>query len=111
MLYVPPASWSKQQRHALANSLLVEYSNTPDQWEGGIAGGIVANIDAMVTATELSYSGASSWNDADMLQACNYGQGRTPGDGMQLNEYRAHYAVWAVLASPLILGTRYSYII
>jgi alpha-galactosidase len=104
MLYVPPGSWSEQEQHALANSLLVEYSNTPDQWVGGIAGGIVANIDAMVTANELSYSGASSWNDADMLQACNYGQGRTPGDGMLLNEYRAHYAVWAILASPLILG-------
>ena len=39
-----------------------------------------------------------------MLQLCNYGAGRTPGGGMALNEYRAHYAAWAILASPLILG-------
>jgi alpha-galactosidase len=66
--------------------------------------GIIANIDAMVTATNLSFSAPGSWNDADMLQVCNYGTGRTPGGGMTLAEYRAHYAVWAVLASPLILG-------
>lgn len=40
-----------------------------------------------------------------MLQVCSYGKGRTPGTGMTLNEYRAHYSVWAILASPLILGT------
>ena len=39
-----------------------------------------------------------------MLQVCNYGKGYTPGWGMTLSEYRAHYAVWAILASPLILG-------
>ena len=104
MLYTPPPVWTRDQKHALANSLLVEYANTPDQWVGGTAGGIIANIDAMLTATRLSDSAPGSWNDADMLQLCNYGTGRTPGTGMSLNEYRAHYAVWAILASPLILG-------
>eukprot|EP00930_Biecheleria_cincta_P039969 TRINITY_DN27423_c0_g2_i1.p1 TRINITY_DN27423_c0_g2~~TRINITY_DN27423_c0_g2_i1.p1 ORF type:complete len:456 (-),score=61.16 TRINITY_DN27423_c0_g2_i1:65-1432(-) len=102
--YAPPPSWTRAQRHALANSILVEYANTADQWIGGSEGGIVENIDAMLHATKLEYSAAGSWNDADMLQTCNYGKGNTPGSGMTLNEYRAHYAVWSILASPLILG-------
>ena len=39
-----------------------------------------------------------------MLQVCMNGTGATPGSGMSLGEYRAHYAVWAILASPLVLG-------
>lgn len=31
-VYAPPAEWSVAQRHALANSLLVEYTNTFDLW-------------------------------------------------------------------------------
>lgn len=36
---------------------------------------------------------------------CTFGEGATrhfKGVGMTLSEYRAHYAVWAILASPLI---------
>ena len=62
MLYTPPPSWSTAQRHALANSVLAEYSNTPDQWAGGIAGGITANIDAMLDATRLSDASPGYWN-------------------------------------------------
>ena len=59
----------------------------------------------MLQLTNLSYSGPGSWNDADMLQLCTYGNGGTPHSpgGMTLAEYRAHYSVWAVLASPLII--------
>ena len=96
-------------RHGLANSLLVEFANTPDQWRGGAAGGIIANVDAMVSATRLSDSAPGSWNDADMLQVCNYGKGRTPGGGMSLSEYRSHYAVCKGLdSSQFILATRIS---
>jgi len=31
-VYSPPPEWSKEQRHALANSLLVEYTNSFDLW-------------------------------------------------------------------------------
>ena len=30
--YAPPPSWTADQRHALANSILVEYTNTFDEW-------------------------------------------------------------------------------
>ena len=102
--YAPPAAWTSQQRHELANSLLVEYSNTADTWLGGPEGGVMSNLDSMLHATKLEYSAPGSWNDADMLQVCNYGKGKTPGAGMTLSEYRAHYSAWAILASPLILG-------
>ena len=55
--------------------------------------------------TRLNYSAPHSWNDADMLQLCTFGEGRTPGNvGMTMVEYRSHYSVWAVLASPLLLS-------
>eukprot|EP01043_Picozoa_sp_COSAG02_P002482 COSAG02_NODE_57_length_43668_cov_118.217196_19_plen_612_part_00 len=111
--YSPPPEWSKDQRHALANSILVEYTNTFDSWYSpyprarpNMHGGIITDIDSMIQLTDLSYSGPGSWNDADMLQLCTYGKGGTPHStgGMTLAEYRAHYSVWAVLASPLIIS-------
>lgn len=115
--YAPPPQWGKEQRHALANSILVEYVNTMDTWyapkyKGAEChgwtchGGVVTDIDSMVQMTNLAFSGPGSWNDADMLQLCTYGGGGTPHTpgGMTLTEYRSHYSVWAVLASPLILS-------
>ena len=31
-MYAPPESWTAAERHALANSILVEYTNTFDSW-------------------------------------------------------------------------------
>jgi len=105
LMYAPPKDWSLEQRRALANQLLVEIDNTFDSWGGDIdGGGVIFNIDAMVESSNLGFSGPGSWNYADMLQICAYGRGITPGDGMSLAEYRAHYSVWAILASPLVLG-------
>ena len=112
LAYSPPFEWNRTARHQLANSILVEYANTWDSWDcgddgekcNGQKGGIITNIDSMVQLTRLFDSGPGSWNDADMLQLCTYGKGRVPGEGMTLSEYRAHYSVWSVLASPLILS-------
>jgi alpha-galactosidase len=41
------------------------------------------------------YAGPGHWNDMDMLEV---------GMGMTEDEDRAHFALWAMLASPLILG-------
>ena len=103
-IHCTPTEWTASERHALANSLLIEYTNTFDQWYLGPGrGGIIGDIDSMLQMTDLSYGRPGSWNDADMLQVCNFGKGHSPGSGMTLAEYRAHYSVWAVLASPLIL--------
>jgi alpha-galactosidase len=122
-IYAPPPVWTREQRHALANSLLVEYTNTFDIWyadpvpsgDGGPMaepGGMTTDVDSMVQMTQFNYSGPGSWNDADMVQVCTYGEGATrhyprafpDGGGMTLNEYEAFYGIWAIFSSPLILS-------
>jgi alpha-galactosidase len=41
------------------------------------------------------YAGPGRWNDPDMLEV---------GNGMSVNEDRAHFTMWCMLAAPLILG-------
>lgn len=42
------------------------------------------------------YAGPGHWNDPDMLEVGN--------GGLSINENRAHFSVWAMLAAPLIAG-------
>src|SRR5262249_8127025 len=42
-----------------------------------------------------SFAGPGHWNDPDMLEV---------GDGMSVNEDRAHFTMWAMLAAPLLSG-------
>lgn len=42
-----------------------------------------------------AYAGPGRWNDADMLEV---------GNGMPAHQARAHFSIWAMLASPLIAG-------
>lgn len=41
------------------------------------------------------YAGPGHWNDPDMLEV---------GNGLPVNEDRAHFTMWAMLASPLMAG-------
>ena len=41
------------------------------------------------------YAGPGHWNDPDMLEV---------GNGLSVNQDRAHFAMWCMMASPLILG-------
>jgi alpha-galactosidase len=43
-----------------------------------------------------AYSGLDHWNDPDMLEVGN--------GGMSLEEYRAHFSLWCLLAAPLMAG-------
>ena len=45
--------------------------------------------------TLRQYAGKGHWNDPDMLEV---------GNGMTTNEDRAHFSMWCMMASPLILG-------
>ena len=76
-IYAPPTSWTADERHKLANSILVEYMNTIDDWykpdvdkKGNGDWGILTNIDSMVEATQFNYSVPGSWNDAVGLPSC-----------------------------------------
>lgn len=41
------------------------------------------------------YAGPGHWNDPDMLEV---------GNGMRVNEARAHFTMWCMIAAPLIAG-------
>ena len=43
-----------------------------------------------------SYAGPGHWNDPDMLEVGN--------GGMTTTEYRSHFSLWCILASPLMAG-------
>lgn len=45
--------------------------------------------------TLRAYAGPGHWNDPDMLEV---------GNGMTVSEDRAHFTMWCMMASPLILG-------
>jgi alpha-galactosidase len=42
------------------------------------------------------YAGPGHWNDPDMLEVGN--------GGMTVEEYRAHFSLWAILSAPLMAG-------
>jgi len=44
-----------------------------------------------------SQAGPGHWNDPDMLEVGN--------GGMSDTEYRSHFALWAIMAAPLLIGT------
>jgi len=52
-----------------------------------------------------AYSGPGGWNDFDMLVVNLRGEGALVGDGATPEEYRTHFSMWSILASPLILGS------
>ncbi|MBK6937871.1 MAG: glycoside hydrolase family 27 protein [Chitinophagaceae bacterium] len=55
--------------------------------------GVTHIIDARKNIRQ--YAGPDHWNDFDMMEV---------GHGMSVNEDRAHFTMWCMLASPLIAG-------
>ncbi|HET8649820.1 MAG TPA: glycoside hydrolase family 27 protein [Gemmatimonadales bacterium] len=60
-----------------------------DRW-----GSVVSILDQQVPL--VAFAGPNGWNDPDMLEVGN--------GGMDYNEYRAHFSLWALLNAPLIAG-------
>ena len=56
--------------------------------------GVLDIIDAQAGLPD--YAGPGHWNDADMLEVGN--------GGMTTDEYKTHFSMWAMMASPLIAG-------
>jgi len=56
-----------------------------------------ASITSLIDANKNQYVGAGPghWNDPDMLEV---------GNGLNDTEGRAHFSMWAIMASPLITG-------
>jgi alpha-galactosidase len=85
---------------SLANSFLIEYCNNLDffGFTGGVPhpGGMLSQLDSQALLTFDNMTTEGAYNDMDMLHVCNGGQTHM--------EYQSQFSLWAVLASPLILG-------
>jgi len=51
-----------------------------------------------------AYAGPGRWNDPDMLVVGMYGKGNVAHGGCTDAEYRSHFSLWCLLASPLMIG-------
>ena len=82
-------------------------SSKPWEWAGDVGhlwrttGDISDNWNSMIDIfnrqKDLSrYAGPGKWNDPDMLEVGN--------GGMTTEEYRTHFSLWCMLASPLMAG-------
>jgi alpha-galactosidase len=57
------------------------------------ANGVMTNAD--LNEKLRKYSGPGGWNDPDMLEV---------GNGMTMNEDKAHFSLWCIMAAPLMMG-------
>jgi alpha-galactosidase len=90
-----PWKWAREVGHS--------WRTTPDIWcnfdslrvfpAGYSQFGVMQCIQ--YNDTLRRYAGRGYWNDPDMLEV---------GNGMTENEDRAHFTMWCMMASPLILG-------
>lgn len=71
-----------------------------DSWES------IVEIGFEKQAGLAPYAGVGHWNDPDMLVVGMYGKGNqeVAQGGCSLAEYRSHFALWCLLAAPLIIG-------
>jgi alpha-galactosidase len=69
-----------------------------DSWESIVTIGFDKQADLQPVA------GPGHWNDPDMLVVGMYGKGNVARGGCTDEEYRSHFSLWALLASPLMIG-------
>lgn len=89
-----PWRWAREIGHS--------WRTTPDIWcafdslrvfPGYTQFGVMQCIN--LNDSLRQYAGKGHWNDPDMLEV---------GNGMSVNEDRAHFTMWCMMASPLIIG-------
>ena len=69
-----------------------------DSWES------ILDIGFKRQAGLEAYAGPGRWNDPDMLVVGMYGKGNVAQGGCTDAEYRSHFSLWCLLASPLMIG-------
>ncbi|CAI9772171.1 unnamed protein product [Fraxinus pennsylvanica] len=93
--------------HTIFYSLCEWGVNDPALWAGKIGNSWRTTNDindSWASMTEIvdindnwaAYAGPGGWNDPDMLEVGN--------GGMTYQEYRAHFSIWALMKSPLLIG-------
>jgi len=69
-----------------------------DSWESILKIGFEQQVGL------AAYAGPGHWNDPDMLVVGMYGKGNVAHGGCTDAEYRSHFSLWCLLASPLMIG-------
>ena len=94
--------WGDTQGYSYGEPIAHSWRTTGDIWahfdgllEHGSwhANGVMQCMD--INANLRKWAGPDHWNDPDMLEV---------GNGMSVNEDRAHFTMWCMMAAPLILG-------
>ncbi len=82
--------------HAETGNMNRTTGDIRDTWEH-----VVKHID--LNNNYAAMAGPGFWNDPDMIQVGNYGEGFHSKDtGMTDTEYRSHFSMWSIMASPLL---------
>ncbi|KAK9131692.1 hypothetical protein Scep_011220 [Stephania cephalantha] len=79
-----PATWASGYGNAWRTT-----GDIQDKWE---------SITSIADANNIwgRFAGPGRWNDPDMLEVGN--------GGMNLEEYRSHFSIWALMKAPLLIG-------
>ncbi len=90
--YSKPWEWAVKVGHLWRTTL-----DIADRWDGNKWGNGLGWTEILDKQVGLEkYAGPGHWNDPDMLEVGN--------GGMTINEYRAHFSMWCMLAAPLMTG-------
>ena len=91
-----PWLWARDVGHLWRTTGDIQNNwNTPDAKEGKVwGGGVLLNLDMQKGLEQ--YAGPGHWNDPDMLEVGN--------GGLTVEEERAHFSLWCMLAAPLMAG-------
>ena len=90
--YSKPWEWAGEVGHLWRTTL-----DITDRWDGTRWGNQLGWVNILEKQVGLEkHAGPGQWNDPDMLEVGN--------DGLTINEARAHFTMWCMLAAPLITG-------
>ncbi|KAF3778250.1 Alpha-galactosidase [Nymphaea thermarum] len=109
----PQDRYLKMSQALLSSGRPIFYSicewgdQNPAQWAARIGnawrttGDIKDTWDSMTSIADINnlwgrYAGPGRWNDPDMLEVGN--------GGMNIEEYRSHFSIWALMKAPLLIG-------
>ena len=89
-----PWTWAKDTGHMWRTTGdIFNCFDCVDEHPGWKAFGVLQILDMQEGLRK--YAGPGHWNDPDMLEV---------GNGQKVNQDRAHFSMWCMLAAPLILG-------
>jgi len=91
-IFFSMCEWGEEQPATWAGDVANSWRTTgdiSDHW---------ASVMSILTENNVwaDYAGPGGWNDPDMLEVGN--------GGMTFNEYKAHFSLWSLIKSPLIIG-------